>query len=40
MIDWAPHIYGAGRLIVVHAGNRRGTIRTLDQLLGPPFAGA
>jgi hypothetical protein len=37
-VFWSPHIYGTGRLIVVAFGPAR-TLRTLDQLLGPQFAG-
>jgi hypothetical protein len=37
-IFWSPHIYGTGRLIVVAFGPAR-TLRTLDELLGPQFAG-
>jgi hypothetical protein len=37
-VFWSPHIYGTGRLIVVAFGPAR-TLRTLDELLGPQFAG-
>jgi hypothetical protein len=37
-VFWSPHIYGTGRLIVVAFGRAR-TLRTLDKLLGPQFAG-
>jgi hypothetical protein len=40
IIDWGPpHLYGAGRLVVVYLGSRQVTIKALEQLLGPQFAG-
>lgn len=41
IVEWAatPHAYGAGRLLVLHVGDRRRTLDALDQLLGPQFAG-
>jgi len=40
IIDWGrPHLYGAGRLVVVYLGSRQLTIGTLEQLLGSQFAG-
>lgn len=38
-IDWVPHIYGSGRLIVVLVGERPSTRRSLDELFGRQFAG-
>ena len=37
-VFWSPHIYGTGKLTVVGFGPAR-TVRTLDELLGPQFAG-
>jgi hypothetical protein len=40
IIDWGPpHLYGSGRLVVVYLGSRQATLRSLEQLLGPQFAG-
>jgi hypothetical protein len=37
---WSPHLYGAGRLIVLYVGNRRtGARDALDDLFGKQFAG-
>lgn len=40
IIDWSnPHLYRSGRLIAVYLGDHQGTLRTLQHLLGPQFAG-
>jgi hypothetical protein len=39
LIDWVSHFHSSGRLIVVFVGSRQRMIRTLDELLGPQFAG-
>jgi hypothetical protein len=40
IIEWCcPHLYACGSLIVVYLGDQPAAIRTLDQLLGPQFAG-
>ncbi|MEX0756047.1 MAG: hypothetical protein WEF05_03820 [Actinomycetota bacterium] len=39
VIDWGgQHLYRAGSLIVVYLGERAGSIRTLEDLLGSQFA--
>ena len=40
-VEWiaTPHFYGAGRLLVLYVGDEQRTIRALDLLLGPQFAG-
>lgn len=42
MISWvaAPHFYRSGRLIVLYLGENADTLRLLESLLGPQFAGA
>ena len=42
MITWVapPHFYRSGRLIVLYLGNNADTLRLLESLLGPQFAGA
>jgi hypothetical protein len=41
VIDWCcPHLYAAGRLIVVYLGDRPAAMRALTRLLGSQFAGA
>ncbi|SRR6266545_907201 len=40
IIEWTnPHLYASGSLIVVYLGDRPASLRTLNQLLGPQFAG-
>jgi hypothetical protein len=41
MVDWVatPHFFRAGRLLVVYVGDKRRTLKALDLLLGPQFAG-
>jgi hypothetical protein len=37
---WTPHLYGAGRLIVLYVGSQRTSTRdALDDLFGKQFAG-
>lgn len=39
VIDWGgQHLYRAGALIVVYLGERPGSLRTLEELLGSQFA--
>lgn len=42
MITWVapPHFYRSGRLIVLYLGENADTLRLLESLLGPQFAGA
>jgi hypothetical protein len=40
MITWIgpPHFYKSGRLIVLYAGSSEAVLRSLEAVLGPPFA--
>lgn len=40
-VDWVapPHLYRAGRLLVIYTGNQRAMLDILVALLGPQFAG-
>ena len=38
-IDWVPHFYGSGRLIVLYLGDRPSTRAALEELFGRQFAG-
>jgi hypothetical protein len=41
MVEWVatPHLYSAGRLLVLYLGDKQRTLDALDLLLGPQFAG-
>ena len=41
MMMWmnAPHFYKAGRIIVLYVGSDNTTLKSLDETLGPQFAG-
>lgn len=40
IIQWErPHFFAAGKLLVLYFGDKRGTLATLERLLGPQFAG-
>lgn len=40
-IHWVapPHFYKNGKIIVLYVGDDRQVLRTLEAVLGPPFAG-
>ena len=41
MVDWVgtPHFYGADTLLVLYVGHNQRTLKALETLLGPQFAG-